>query len=98
MIAPDPDSTPHYLENSASGDLLRVRLVPFEFVPWPCWHLKIRVGDLLLYFEKQADGVLVARPDGRQLLIPQDCTRFIGVQPLVGTSWTEANGSERLEG
>jgi len=98
MIAPGPTPSPRYLEDSSPGDLFRVRLVAFEFVPWSCWNLAVRVGDLLFYMEKRSDGILVARPDGERLLIPQACTRFIGVQALAGTPLADASGSARLEG
>jgi len=71
-----------YLEQTAPGDLFRVRVVAFEFVPFSCSDLRIRVGDVLLHVASDPEGLVVAHLDGRRLRIPEACARFIGVHHL----------------
>jgi hypothetical protein len=79
-----PRRTPsgRYLEDTEPGDLVRVRLVAFEFVPFSCWDLRILVGDLLLHLDSSSEEMVLAHSDGRRFRIPRECARFIGVQRL----------------
>ncbi len=77
-----PGTSGRYLEQTAPGDLFRVRVVAFEFVPFSCSDLRIRVGDVLRHVASDPEGFVVAHLDGRHLRIPEACARFIGVHRL----------------
>lgn len=80
MIVPQEDGPARYLMELDPGDLVQVRFVAFEFVRSEGWDLPIRPGEVLQLIEERSDGVMVARPDGSRIFVPEDCARLIGVQ------------------
>lgn len=80
MIVPQGEGSTRYLVELEPGDLAQVRFVAFEFVRTEGWDLPIRPGEVLQLIEERSEGVIVARPDGSRIFVPQECARLIGVQ------------------
>jgi hypothetical protein len=77
-----PNPRLRYLAEAAPGDRLQVRMLALEFLPHSVSHLRLRMGDELRHVERQPDGILVEKPNGERLLIPDTAVQFIGVRPL----------------
>jgi hypothetical protein len=82
MIAPSEPRSSRSLADSSPGDLLKVRLIAFEFSSTPCWRIRLRAGDVIQCLDSDPEQTIVARANGEELTIPEGCARFITVDTL----------------
>ena len=82
MMKRTPDPGFRYLDQAGPGDRFQVRMTALEFLPQSMSHLPLPMGDEFRHVERHPDGVVVERPNGERLLIPDSAIQFIGVRPL----------------
>lgn len=97
MIAPSEPRSSRSLADSNPGDLLKVRLIAFEFASAPCWKIRLRAGDVIQCLDSDLERTIVARSNGDEVTIPEGCARFITVDTLQ-CHLTPPNVSDSLEG